>query len=55
MNGTVIKEEKLKEIKILAKEIEKINTEILCFGGNDNLHFKVRILTEQLTNLILEL
>lgn len=55
MNCTIVSEGKLKQLKNLAKEIETLNKEIMCFGGNDNLHFKVRILTEQLTNLILEL
>ena len=45
----------MEEIKKLAKEIEKLNTEIMCFGGTDNLHFQVRMKTEKLTTLILEL
>ncbi len=55
MNGTVIKEDKLKEMKNLAKKINDIELEILCFGSNDNLEYQHRKLTEQLTELILEL
>lgn len=55
MNGTVIKKDKLKEMKSLAKEISEIELEILCFGANDNLEYKQRKITEQLTELILDL
>ena len=55
MNGTIISEEKLLEMKDLAKKISDIELEILCFGTNDNLVFELRKLTEQLTELILEL
>lgn len=55
MNGTVIKEDKLKEMKNLAKKINDIELEILCFGENDNLVFELRKKTELLTELILEL
>ena len=55
MNGTLISEEKLIELKSLAKEINDIELEILCFGANDNLVFELRKITEQLTELILEL
>lgn len=55
MNDTIIKEDKLKEMKSLAKKISDIELEILCFGANDNLEYKQRKLTEQLTELILEL
>ena len=55
MNGTVIKEDKLKEMKNLAKKINDIELEILCFGANDNLIFELRKKTELLTELILEL
>ena len=55
MNGTIISEEKLKEMKNLAKEINDIELEILCFGANDNLVFELRKKTELLTELILEL
>ena len=55
MNGTIISEEKLLELKDLAKEISEIELEILCFGANDNLEYKQRKITEQLTELILEL
>ena len=55
MNGIVIKEDKLKEMKNLAKKINDIELEILCFGSNDNLVFELRKKTELLTELILEL
>ena len=55
MNGTIISDGKLLEMKSLAKEISKIELEILCFGENDNLVFELRKKTEQLTELILEL
>lgn len=55
MNGTIISEEKLLELKDLAKEISEIELEILCFGSNDNLVFELRKITEQLTELILDL
>ena len=55
MNGTLISEDKLLEMKSLAKEISEIELEILCFGENDNLIFELRKKTELLTELILEL
>ena len=55
MTGTVIKEDKLKEMKSLAKEISEIELEILCFGANDILVFEIRKKTELLTELILDL
>ena len=55
MNRTIIKEDKLKEMKNLAKKINDIELEILCFGENDNLIFELRKKTELLTELILEL
>ena len=55
MNGTLISDDKLKEMKSLAKKINDIELEILCFGENDNLIFELRKITEQLTELILEL
>ena len=55
MNGTIISDGKLLELKNLAKKINDIELEILCFGENDNLEYKQRKITEQLTELILEL
>ena len=55
MNGTVIKDDKLKEMKNIAKKINDIELEILCFGANDNLVFELRKKTELLTELILDL
>lgn len=55
MNGTLIKEDKLKEMKSLANKINDIELAILCFGANDNLVFELRKKTELLTELILEL
>ena len=55
MNETIISEEKLKEMKSLAKEISEIELQLMCFGNNSYLEYKQRKLTEQLTELILEL
>ena len=55
MNNTLISEDKLKEMKSLAKEINELELEIMCFGNNDNLIFTLRKKTELLTELILEL
>ena len=55
MNGTTISEDKLKEMKSLAKEISEIELQLICWGNNDMLNLKQRKLTEQLTELILEL
>ena len=55
MNGTIISEEKLLELKNLAKKINDIELEILCFCENDNLVFELRKKTELLTELILDL
>ena len=55
MNGTIISEDKLSKMKNLAKKINDIELEILCFGANDNLIFEIRKKTELLTELILEL
>lgn len=55
MNSIIISEDKLKEMKNLAKKINDIELEILCFGANDNLVFELRKKTELLTELILDL
>ena len=55
MNNTIIGEDKLKEMKSLAKEISEIELQLICFGNNSNLEYQHRKLTEQLTELILEL
>ena len=55
MNSIIISEEKLKEMKILAKEISEIELQLICFGNDSNLEYQHRKLTEQLTELILEL
>ena len=55
MNGTLISEVKLKEMKELSTKINDIELEILCFGLNDNLVFELRKKTEKLTEIILEL
>ena len=52
MNGTTISEDKLKELKDLARKIENIEIELTCFGNEDMLNLKQRKLTEQLTELI---
>ena len=55
MNGTLISEDKLKEMKSLAKEISEIELQLIFFGNDSNLEYKQRKITEQLTELILEL
>ena len=55
MNGTLISEEKLIELKSLAKEISEIELQLICYGNDSNLEYKQRKITEQLTELILEL
>ncbi|QHB38710.1 hypothetical protein HWC97_gp25 [Flavobacterium phage vB_FspS_snusmum6-1] len=52
MNGTIIREEKLNKLKQLAKKIESIETELICFGNDSNLEYKQRKLTEKLTKII---
>ena len=52
MNGTIISEEKLLELKDLARKIENIEIELTCFGNDSNLEYKQRKLTEQITELI---
>ena len=52
MDGTIISEEKLSELKQLAKKIESIETELICFGNDSNLEYKQRKLTEKLTKII---
>ena len=55
MNSIIISEDKLKEMKSLAKEISEIELQLICFGNDSNLEYQHRKLTEQLTELILEL
>ena len=55
MNGTIVSEDKLSKMKELAKKINDIELEILCFGANDDLIFELKKKTELLTELILEL
>jgi len=55
MNGTIISEEKLLELKELANKIENIEIELTCFGSDSKLEYEQRKLTEQLTELILDL
>ena len=55
MNSTLIIEDKLKEMKSLAKEISEIELQLICYGNDSNLEYKQRKITEQLTELILEL
>ena len=52
MNGIIISEEKLLELKDLARKIENIEIELTCFGNDNILNLKHRKLTEQLTELI---
>ena len=55
MNGIIISDDKLLELKDLARKIENIEIELTCFGNEDMLNLRHRKLTEQLTELILEL
>lgn len=55
MNGTIISEVKIKKIKNLASKIQRIETEIICFGSDSKIEYKQRKLTEKLTNIILKL
>ena len=52
MNGTTISEDKLLELKDLARKIENIEIELTCFGNEDMLNLQHRKLTEQLTEII---
>ena len=52
MNGTIISDDKLLELKDLARKIENIEKELTCFGNEDMLNLRQRKLTEQLTELI---
>ncbi len=52
MNSIIISEDKLKEMKSLAKEISEIELQLICFGNDSNLEYQQRKLTEQLTELI---
>ena len=54
-NWLVVTDEKLKEMKSLAKEISEIELQLICFGNDSNLEYQQRKITEQLTELILEL
>lgn len=52
MNATIISEVKMSKIKNLAQEIQRIETEIICFGSDSKLEYKQRKLTEKLTEII---
>ena len=52
MNSTIISEDKLLELKDLARKIENIEIELTCFGNEDMLNLQQRKLTEQLTEII---
>ena len=52
MNGTLISDEKLLELKDFARKIENIEIELTCFGNDNMLNLKQRRLTEKLTELI---
>ena len=52
MNGTIISEEKLLELKDLANKINNIEIELICFGNDSKLEYEQRKLTEQLTEII---
>lgn len=50
--GTIISEEKLLELKDLARKIEDLESEIFFGNRNDHTLLSHRILTEQLTEII---
>ena len=52
MNSKIISEDKLLELKDLARKIENIEIELTCFGNDNMLNLKQRKLTEQITELI---
>lgn len=52
MNNTLISDEKLLELKDLARQIENIEIELTCFGNDDNLILRQRKLTEKITEII---
>ena len=52
MNSTIISDDKLKEMKSLAKEISEIELQLICFGNDSNLEYQQRKKTELLTELI---
>ena len=55
MNGTLISDEKLLELKDLAKKINELEFFIITGKRDDDTLLRYRILTQQLTELILEL
>ena len=55
MNSTIVSEVKISKMKKLAEKIQRIETEIICFGSDSKLEYKQRKLTEKLTNIILKL
>jgi hypothetical protein len=55
MNGTIISEEKLLELKDLARKIEKLESDIFFGDRTDHTLLSHRKLTEQLTELILKI
>lgn len=55
MNGTIISEKKLLELKELANKIDSIEIELICFGSDSKLEYKQRKLTEKLTKIIKKL
>lgn len=55
MNGTIIKEETLKEMKELSKRIEAIEIEMFIDGYQDNLVLELKQKSLRLTEIILAL
>ena len=55
MNGTLISEDKLLKLKDLAKKINELEFFIITGKRDDDTLLRHRILTQQLTELILEL
>ena len=55
MNGTIIKEEDLNQLKDLSKQIEEMELDIVVFGYSDyklyNLRDRVKKITDKINNL----
>ena len=52
MNRAIIKEEDLKELKDLSKQIEEIELDIVVFGGSDYKNYNLRDLVKKITDKI---
>lgn len=55
MNGTIVSEDKLSKMKRLAKKINELEFYIITGKRDDDTLLRHRLLTQELTELILEL